>query len=388
MSRGLMRCLAIALCFLPTAAIAANDDPKELERVLARVRSEPMIFVLARGEANVCGRGCTEWIAAEGQFDEGAARRFRDVLAGLPNRKPPIFFNSDGGLVGPALQIGLILREHRMRTGVARTVPEGCRLGIPIGDACRQLMQSKSEQQAKLYFGGARCGSACVYAMLGGSTRHLDSVATLRIHSSVGREVDKVENSLRRYVMAMGIDPAIVDAAARIPSRTFRALSRGDIERFGIETRGVYETPWFAYHGAAGEFLLLKSVTSPTEEADDAYQTRSIGVACNPFPPSLRLIYHQELAGEEAHAPLKIQANVAGSLINLATLNPQKNFLEASFDLELRHLQNAIASGTLDFTEIYSHEAIIKSSRVAKFSTWGLSAHMATLVSKCTSKNN
>jgi hypothetical protein len=34
------------------------------------------------------------------------------------------------------------------------------------------------------------------------------------------------------------------------------------MERFGIETRGVYETPWFAYHGPAEEFLLLKSVTT------------------------------------------------------------------------------------------------------------------------------
>src|SRR5262249_41312098 len=45
------------------------------------------------------------------------------------------------------------------------------------------------------------------------------------------------------------------------PLRRFHlaaGLSRGEMERFGIETRGVYETPWFAYHGPAGEFLLLK----------------------------------------------------------------------------------------------------------------------------------
>jgi hypothetical protein len=37
----------------------------------------------------------------------------------------PIFFNSDGGLVREAVQIGLILRENRMTAGVARTVAEG-----------------------------------------------------------------------------------------------------------------------------------------------------------------------------------------------------------------------------------------------------------------------
>ena len=129
-----------------------------------------------------------------------------------------------------------------MSAGVARTVPEGCHLGTPIGDACRRLMQSKRDHKAKLYFGGARCGSACVYAMVGASTRHVDPGATLRIHSGVGRELDRTENFLRRYVTVMGVDPDLVDAAAKIPSRSFRGLSRGEMERFGIETRGVHET--------------------------------------------------------------------------------------------------------------------------------------------------
>ena len=270
-----IRCVAAALCFLPAVSIAANDDPKELERLLAKVRSEPMIFVVATGEPNACGKGCSEWIAGEGRFDEGAAQRFREFLAVLARRDLPIFFNSDGGLVREAVQIGLILRESRMTAGVARTVAEGCHLGFPLDEACRRLMQSKREHRARLYFGGARCASACVYAMVGASTRHVDPGATLRIHSSIGREIDKTDNSLRRYVVAMGVDPTLVDAAAKIPSRSFRGLSRGEMERFGIETRGVYETPWVAYHGPAGEFLLLKSVTYPTGDTGDEYRTRA-----------------------------------------------------------------------------------------------------------------
>ena len=134
-----MQCVMAALCCLPVVTIAASDDPKELERVLAKVRSEPMIFVVATGEPNACGRGCTEWIAGEGQFDEGAAQRFREFLAVLAKRDLPIFFNSDGGLLREAVQIGLILRESRMTAGVARTFPEGCHLGTPLGDACRRL---------------------------------------------------------------------------------------------------------------------------------------------------------------------------------------------------------------------------------------------------------
>jgi hypothetical protein len=199
-------------------AIAASHDPKQLERMLAEVRSEPMIFVVATGEPNTCGRGCTEWIAGQGRFDEGAAQRFREFLVVLAKRDLPIFFNSDGGLLREALQIGLMLRENRMTAGVARTVPTGCHLG-PLDDACRRLMQSKREHKARLYFGGARCGSGCVYAIIGASTRNVDSGATLRINRGV-----RDENFLRRYVVGVGVDPALHALFAR---KVQRKLSNG-----------------------------------------------------------------------------------------------------------------------------------------------------------------
>jgi hypothetical protein len=388
MIRKFMQCVAAALCCLPAVSIAASDDPKELERVLAKIRNEPMIFVVATGEPNACGRGCTEWIAGEGRFDEGAAQRFREFLAVLAKRNLPIFFNSDGGLLREAVQIGLILRENRMTTGVARTVPEGCHLGFPLDDGCRRLMQSKREHKARLYFGGARCASACVYAMVGASTRHVDPGATLRIHSGVGGEIDKTENSLRRYVMRMGVDPALVDAAAKIPSRTFRGLSRGEIERFGIETRGVYETPWFAFHGPAGEFLLLKSVTYPTGDTGDQYRTRTVGFACSPFPSSIRFMYHQELTAKESRTPPMIRAKIGDSLIDLPTLNSQKDSVEKSLDLEPRQLQSAIETGSFEITENFDQSMIKKPSLVVRFSTSGLSSNIVALESKCASKSN
>jgi hypothetical protein len=106
MIRKFMQCVAAALCCLPAVSIAASGDPQELERQLAKIRSEPMIFVVATGEPNACG---------------------------------------------------------------------GCHLGFPLDDACRHLMQSKREHKARLYSGGARCASACVYAMVGASTRRVEA---------------------------------------------------------------------------------------------------------------------------------------------------------------------------------------------------------------------
>src|SRR5262249_29510941 len=292
---------------------------------------------------------------------------------------------TDGGLVSQAVQIGLLLRENRVTAdGVARTVPQGYHLGFPLDDACRRLMQSKREHKARLYFGGARWGSACVYAIVGASTRHVDPGATLRIHSSVGPEVDKAENFLRRYVVGMGVGPALVAAATQVPSRSFRGLSRGEMERFGIETRGVHETPWFAYNGPE-EFLLLKSVTYPTGNTGDEYRTGTIGLTCSPFHPSIRFIYRQELAASESRTSPRIRVKIGDSLIDLTTLNAQKGVAETSFDLDRRQLQTAIGTGSFGITELFDQSVIKKPSLVVRFSTFGLSANVAALESKCAS---
>ena len=377
--------IAAALLCMPAISIAANDDPKELERVLAKVRSNPMIFMLATGEANACGRGCTEWIAAEGEFDDGAAQRFREFLAAMENRNLPIFFNSDGGLVSQAMQIGWILRENRMSAGVARTVPEGCNLGSPPTEACRRLMGSKREHKARLYFGAARCASACVYAMVGASTRHVDPAANVRIHSGVGQEVDKAENS-RRYVVTMGVDPALVDAAAKIPFRTFRGLSRGEMAQFGFETRGAHETPWFAYHESPEEFLLLKSVTLAAGAAGDEFRTRTVGLACGPLHPHIRFIYRQELTSKESRSPPMLRAKIGDSLIDL-TVDPNKDSLEKSFDIEPRQLHGAVESGRFEIAETLDRAATKMAPPVVKFSTSGLWPEIAA-PEKCASKNN
>jgi hypothetical protein len=291
-------------------------------------------------------------------------------------------------LVGEAVQIGLILRENRMTAAVARTVPEGCHLSFPLDDACRRLMQSKREHKARLYFGGARCGSACVYAMVGASTRHVDPGATLRIHSVLGGEIDRTENFLRRYVISMGVDPALVDAAAKISTRSFRGLSRGEMERFGIETRDIYETPWFAYHGPAGEFLLLKSVTHPTGDTGDERRTRTVGLACSPFYPSIRFMYRQELTAGESRIQPMIRARIGDSLIDLTTSNPQKDLIEKSIDLEPRQLQRAIEIGSFEITKTSDQSTIKEPLLVARFSTLGLSANLVALESRCVSKSN
>src|SRR5262249_12484360 len=141
-----------------------------------------------------------------------------------------------------------------------------------------------------------------------------------------------------------------------------------------------------AYHGPAGEFLLLKSATYPTGDTGDQYRTRTVGLACSPFHPSIRFMYRQELAAKESRTPSMIRAKIGVSLIDLPTLNPQKDLVEKSFDLEPRQLQSAIETGSFEFTEMFDQSK--KLPLVVKFSTLGLSENIVALESKCASKSN
>jgi hypothetical protein len=184
----------------------------------------------------------------------------------------------------------------------------------------------------------------------------------------------------------MGVDPDLVDAAAKIPSRSFRGLSRGDMDRFGIETRGVHETPWFAYNGPAGEFILLKSVTYPSEETGDEYRTRTVDLACSSLHPNIRVTYNSGLTGKEGRTPPRIRAKIGDSLIDLTTL--QVDSVEKSFTLQPRQLYSAIERGSFEITEIFDQSITKKPSRAVRFSTVGLSANSVALEAKCRSKSD
>src|SRR5690349_24599562 len=67
---------------------------------------DPMIFVLAHGGPDACGPGCSEWIAAEGLFNNDTEERFRRFLASLNGRQLPVMFDSRGGNIAQAFGVG------------------------------------------------------------------------------------------------------------------------------------------------------------------------------------------------------------------------------------------------------------------------------------------
>jgi hypothetical protein len=221
-----------------------------------------MAFFLARGDADACGRGCSEWIGADGAIDADAAQRLRALLNRLGGRKPPIFFHSPGGSVEGSLAIGRLMRARGLTAGVAWTVPQGCDSKQPREEACDRLKRSGRDLPAQLDTGATMCFSACVYAIVGAAVRDIAPGAKLGIHSSsftfadedhamarlssrVMREtIEASYDRLGRYFSEMGIDPDLVAAARAISNDKIRVLTRAEIWRFKIDRRRFVEDGW------------------------------------------------------------------------------------------------------------------------------------------------
>jgi hypothetical protein len=379
-------------------AVAA-PQAKDME---AWMRTQPMIFFVAEGAPNACGPGCSEWIAAEGRFDRDAAQRFRDFLGALPRRDLPIFFNSPGGSAGQAVRLGKIVREHRMTSGVGRTLPEGCRSAVPTDDACRRVMQSKVEHKARLVTAGARCLSACVDAFVGGSSRHVARDAQLGIHSlrllpGATGNLEETRRYLKRNMFDMGIAPDIVDAAAKVSADSIKYLSRDEIARFGIETRTRYETSWMLDRHSSERWLvsaqrwaLLKSVTQPkgTERTEGTegteYRTSRIRVQCV-FASRILLLYERELRASEAGIPSVVRLTIGDREFESKGSEDAGKSIQATYLFsDLEFFRRAMSAPDIVIAESFSSKGDAPGwSSVTKLSTKGLDKVLDEWLQNC-----
>jgi hypothetical protein len=384
--------MKIVRLFVAGTAVALVMD---LHGAAAQTNPEPMIFFVAKGEPNACGAGCREWIAAEGMFDgPQVERRFRDLLGALKGRKLPIVFNSLGGVIGEALVLGRILRDHRMTASVGESYPEGCKARIAADESCRRIMEGNHELKAQLRTAGAVCSSACVYALLGASVRHVPADARVGIHAATPMAissqpgwltVEQMHNNRKRYILEMGANPDLQDESVKTPAPGVHVLSREELVRYRVETSGPYESDWMQYREPRGSMrtYMLKAITQATGADGTEFRTRNLRMTCAEGKPATSIEYQREAASNEIDVSTVIRIVVGNDVKTLQRTTPTRGDDRYQTLADRQFVHKALAAGSIVLTESFSPRNARPWSREIRFSTAGLDQALGTPLKNC-----
>ena len=289
----------IACCAVPAPAAMAQTAPAPATKPPAApdpAVMRPMVFYDAHGEADACGPGCSEWIAAEGKIDRDTADRLQQLLTHLKGARPPIFFHSPGGSVIGAISLGETIRARKLTDSVGHTVPLDCDPDPKNQNSCGAELRAGHSTKARLDPLTAMCNSACVYALAGGVVRLIPPWVTLGIHDiGIDLAAAKIRHPstraietakaisrarLRNYIRRMGIDEGLLTEAFATPFTSIGQLTRDDAARFGLDRREFGETGWQFVDKPQPAIRKMFFVRADTGER--RYVNAVVNVSCTP----------------------------------------------------------------------------------------------------------
>lgn len=211
--------------------------------------SRPMKFNIA-GTLGNCN-SCT-WISAQGMITKETPLEFREFLERNKDsfEGTNVHLNSLGGELGPAIQLGRIIRETGYGTVVAETA------GRTGKNNAQFLIDDFLDSDDPV------CASACVFAFVGGSNRaasqysseseetgyqKLGRLAVHQFYSFAGRNEnfsssERINDQLRtaallEYLVEMGVSADLLSKALSVPpDQDMYWLTEDDIKIFGIDT--------------------------------------------------------------------------------------------------------------------------------------------------------
>jgi len=394
---------------LVAGALILADGGRAAAEPQAAYSWPPIVFYVAKGEPNACGPGCSEWIAADGLIDRAAADRLRGLLDRLGRRKPPIYFHSPGGSVEGGMAIGRLMRERRMTAGVGRTIPRGCDPTMPQDDTCDLVKRSGRELLAELRTARTLCNSSCVYALIGAAMREVAAGARIGVHEIALGKYDGLgmpapldrkslsadqlkqlraeEARLARYVVEMGIDKALFDAASQIGHERIRYLSLDEIARFGIDRREFQESRWMADEGPPGPLAVIKFVVEAKGSEPKQYRTSRIRLRCG-RAGEVAFELSRELASVGKPASIAVSAHGDAFVLAPPKAKPVLGYNEVTIEdrfarVPLAFFEEAAMGETIEVREAPDASRPEKAPAPTRLSTQGLSAALASLAQRC-----
>lgn len=366
-------------------------------------RQPPVMFYIAHGPPDACGRGCDRWIAVEGEINGDAAVRFRKFIAQhLKDRHLPLYLYSPGGNLEQGLFIGNMLREMSAVARVGRTTVNDCGFEPQSSELCLKLKRSGRELAGNLSTRGAQCHSACPYMMLGATTREVAPDAILGVHSpkivlrysgsgepssemigaATQRAVLRGDRLLSDYVARMGIDGELLDVARRIRFEDMHVLTRDQIFRFGIDRREFVETPWMFEN--LGRPLIRKSALA-RPDSGTTWRTLQWRLFCL-NPEQFQLEFHRPSVSTTTTAVLPVISISSGAAKPLTfAFPPVKLVASEAWQLRLPRASILTMAGLSELDLLETANALDgrRLSHAEKLSGEGLAPSLDSLVAVC-----
>ena len=213
---------------LSTAGYAQAQDPHRPAVGGIGSPVNAMIFYVARGADGACGKGCSEWIAAEGTVQWDTHKRLIAILDRQAGRKLPVIIHTWGNSnLNVAASLGRILRDHGIDTSAGTTDVEAC--NGKDETECFALKRPGGPLEAKVTLTDTRCDLACVLTLAGGVHRTLPAgtrviLSGMSIRNRLAPNVSEERRQgltvqygeqLRHYLRDMGVEPELVDIVDR-----------------------------------------------------------------------------------------------------------------------------------------------------------------------------
>ncbi len=213
-------CAFLALCTLVQPALA-----------------EDMQFQLIPfGDPGTCGRTCAQVIGADGEIRDDTPGKFLEfVAANLEDSRVRsiVFLNSPGGGVDASMRLGRMFRKTGVLAVVARIAP------------------AEAGQGPAVNLPGARCFSACVYALMGAKKRIVPPSSLVGIHRMFfyedGDAVAARNGQGKRtygsasfvakladYAATMGVSRQLIYAAEKVNPDQIRIVTPSELRRWRL----------------------------------------------------------------------------------------------------------------------------------------------------------
>jgi hypothetical protein len=191
----------------------------------------------------------------------------------------------------------------------------------------------------------------------------------------------------------MGVDPGLVDLEEKTPATSVHIMSRDEIRKFGIETRGQFETQWMLFEEPVGlkRLLMIKAITQGRGVDGGEYRTIVVRMTCEQPGRGIWVFYQRELASSEIDVPIAVRVAVDKNALDVpdittnavrfprTTANGANDIYAVMANRDF--IRKALSVESIVFTEAQRQHGDM--AREIKLATIGSERGLQTLLNSC-----